>query len=254
MSEFYGKHVLITGGTRGIGLAAAEAFAKEGAVVSICGVSQKNLDQALEQLWTISPHVSGMTCNVGNAKELDALAQNSFEQFGPIHVWVNNAGFMPNAPLAKTDTELFDKLFRTNVFPICKTAEYANRYIPKGGVIINASSFTAKIPSTNYGGYAASKAAVISMTQALAAELAPHSIRVTGYMPGLIDTELSRESIEKNGSAIFEPIPLRRAGNAEEIANVIVFLASEKASYINGVCVEISGGKYATQNPWVAWK
>ena len=252
--DFQKKHVVITGGTRGIGNATAGAFVRAGANVTICGVNPDRLEAACVELDRGRGRVRGMLCDVSRPEQLERLARDTADCFGPIHIWVNNAGFMPSATVAGTDMELLERLFRVNVQPVCQSAKLAQEYMTEGGVIINASSFAAKMPSVNYGVYAAAKAAVASLTRTMAAELAPRGIRVVGYLPGLIYTELSRDSIEKFGEKMYEPIASHRHGTAEEIADVLLFLASDAASYVNGVCLEISGGKYATQNPWVAWQ
>ena len=123
-----------------------------------------------------------------------------------------------------------------------------------GGVLINASSFASVIPSVGYTAYAAAKAGVSSMTRTMAAELAPYNIRVLGYIPGLIDTALTKESQKINGEKLLEPIAERRYGNPDDIAKVIAFMASDLAEYMTGTCLEITGGKFAVQNPMKAWE
>jgi NAD(P)-dependent dehydrogenase (short-subunit alcohol dehydrogenase family) len=122
-----------------------------------------------------------------------------------------------------------------------------------GGVLINAASFASLMPSVNAGVYAATKAAISSLTRTLSSELAPYNIRVVGYIPGLIATDINNESIARNRDRLLEAISLRKFGTAEDVAYGIVFLASEYASYISGTCLEITGGKFATQNPMAAW-
>ena len=123
-----------------------------------------------------------------------------------------------------------------------------------GGVRINASSFASVIPSVGYGAYAAAKAGVTSLTRTLAAELAPYNIRVVGYIPGVIDTNLTKENLRVNGEKLYEPLAIRRFGQPEDVAGTIAFLASEAASYITGCCIEVTGGKYSVQNPMKAYE
>ncbi len=122
-----------------------------------------------------------------------------------------------------------------------------------GGVLINAASFASLIPGVGSCAYAASKAAVVSMTRSLAAELAPFNIRVVGYIPGVIETPMTESLIKARGKILASQTALQRIGKSEEIANVLLFLASDKASYITGTCIEITGGKFCVQNPQDAW-
>ena len=122
-----------------------------------------------------------------------------------------------------------------------------------GGVLVNAASFASLIPSLGSGGYAASKAAVYSMTRSLAAELAPLNIRVIGYVPGVIETEMTAPTIKAKKEMLESQLALKRIGSCEDVANAVLFMASDKASYITGTFIEISGGKLCVQNPADAW-
>jgi NAD(P)-dependent dehydrogenase (short-subunit alcohol dehydrogenase family) len=120
-------------------------------------------------------------------------------------------------------------------------------------VLFNAASFASLMPSIGSGAYAASKAAIYSMTKTLGAELAPFNIRVVGYAPGIIKTRMTEPWIQAKGKELKSQIALQRLGEGEDIAKVILFLASDHAAYITGTCVEISGGKFCVQNPQDAW-
>ena len=122
-----------------------------------------------------------------------------------------------------------------------------------GGVIVNASSFASRVPLAGTGIYAASKWGVNALTQVLAAELAPYNIRVFAYIPGIIASEMTRDRLEANKAALLEQIPLNRLGDPRDMAPTVVMLTSDKASYVTGVTVEISGGKLCVQNPLFAW-
>ena len=122
-----------------------------------------------------------------------------------------------------------------------------------GGVLVNAASFASLMPSVGSGVYAASKAAVYSMTKTLGAELAPFNIRVVGYTPGIIETRMTEAGIKSKGRVLARQIALQRFGQCEEVADVVLFLVSDYASFITGTCVEISGGKFCVQNPADAW-
>lgn len=251
--NFSGKNVVITGGNAGIGLAAAKAFAQNGANVAICGTKQDKLDHAVKELNAFGTRIYGAVCNVGDSQQLLKFGDDCATALGGIDVWISNAGFMPFSKIVDTSEELWDSLFNINVKSVYIGAKIAKEKMVNGGVLIHASSFASLMPSVNTGVYAATKAAVTSLTKTLASELAPDGIRVVGYIPGLIATDLNTSNIEKNGDKLLESISARKFGTAEDVANGILFLASDYASYITGTCLEISGGKFATQNPKAAW-
>ena len=124
----------------------------------------------------------------------------------------------------------------------------------RGGVIINAASYAALIASAGSGAYAASKAAVYSLTKTLASELAPYGIRVNGFIPGVIQTGMTQAVVDQKGEELVNAIALHRLGMPKDVADAVLFLASEEASYLTGTFIEISGGKLCVQNPDFPWK
>ena len=190
---------------------------------------------------------------VGNAVTRCGVPRN--ELFLTTKIWISNAGYMPFALNKDVDDELWDKIINTNLKSVYNGGKIAYEKMRKnGGVLINASSFASVIPSVGYGAYAAAKAGVTSLTRTLAAELAPYNIRVVGYIPGVIDTNLTKENLRVNGEKLYEPLAIRRFGQPEDVAGTIAFLASEAASYITGCCIEVTGGKYSVQNPMKAYE
>jgi NAD(P)-dependent dehydrogenase (short-subunit alcohol dehydrogenase family) len=160
----------------------------------------------------------------------------------------------PQFKIIDTPEDVWQNTLDINLKSIYYGAIIAKEKMSKnGGVLINASSFAAIMPSVGSGLYAATKAAISSMTKTLAAELAPYNIRVNGYIPGVIETEMTNALIEKNGENMKSAIAMNRFGIGEDVANAIVFLASEYADYITGTFIEISGGKLCVQNPTAAW-
>ena len=269
--EFQGKCVVITGASEGIGFETAKQFLIHGAKVAICGRSQDKLDRAVESLRETliqantvdAPATDDCTenviyaasCDVCDTKKLRAFLRDAKTALGGMDILVNNAGYMPPAvKLADMQEDLWDYMMAVNLksvfIGIHDGAELMKEH---GGVIINAASYAAVNPSIGGGAYAAAKSAVVSLTRTAGAELAPLGIRVTGYIPGVIDTPLNRDNIKNNGEKLLGPISLRRFGTVQDIAAAILFLASDDASYITGTCLEISGGKFAVQNPQAAW-
>jgi 3-oxoacyl-[acyl-carrier protein] reductase len=247
--------VAITGGGSGIGKAAAFEFLKEGCRVAICGRTLSKLEAAKKEAQASGYDLLIASVDVKDEKALAAFAENVVRTYGRLDVWVNNAGANQIKSLMDYSVEEFramtDGLFVSTFAGSKIAASYMKKQ--QSGVILNASSFSAVIPNAGRAPYSACKAAVSSLTRTFAAELAPDHIRVVAYVPGMIATEISRKNIELNGKQLMSAIPMQRFGTAEDIASVIVFLASDRASYINGVDIPITGGKLCVQNPLYAY-
>lgn len=249
------KIAVITGGTAGIGLSIAETLAGAGARVAICSSDESNVAGALSYLKDKKMNAYGQVVDVSNRASIFALADKVEEKFGGIDIWVSNAAVFSPKKLIDTPEELWQRMMDINVKSIYYGGLIAADKIRKrgGGVLVNAASFASLMPSVGSGAYAASKAAVYSMTKTLGAELAPFNIRVVGYTPGIIETGMTEPGIQSKGSELVRPIALQRFGKCEEVADVVLFLVSDHASYITGTCVEMSGGKFCVQNPAEAW-
>ena len=253
--SFKNKTVLITGASEGIGFAAAAAFGKSGANVAICGRNAEKLEKAENSLKEMGIKTYAQTCDVSKTQQFMYFADNTEKNLGPIDIFINNAGYMPFVLLKDMDEEMLDTIMNINLKSVFVGSKIAfEKMKDRGGVIINASSFASVIPTVGYTAYAAAKAAVSSLTRTSASEFAPYGIRVLGYIPGFIDTALTKESQQINGEKLLEPISLRRYGNPDDIAGTLLFMASDLAGYITGTCIEISGGKFSTQNPMKAWE
>lgn len=249
------KVVVITGGATGIGLATALAFAGEGAQVAVCGRSPEKLSAAAAVAEQKGIRLFTRTVDVSVESELSEYANEIYQKFGRLDVWINNAGISPKARLIEMTGEEWDNLMRTNLRAVFLGSQSAARIMGKngGGVILNAASFAAVMPSATSGAYAAAKCGVVSLTRSMAAEFAPLGIRVVAYIPGIIATEINKKRMAQFGSQMLSQISLQRWGKTEEVANVLVFLASDKASYITGTAIEITGGKFSIQNPEFPW-
>ena len=253
--RFDNKVALITGGTSGIGLAFAELAGSLGAKVAVCGTNPNKLSKALEELRGKGITAYGETCDVSDGAALQAFADHTQAELGPIDIWVSNAGVYPQHSIIDTTEEVWDRTVDTNLKSVYLGARIGYQAMKeRGGVMLLASSFAALFPSEGSGGYAATKSAISSMVRTLAAELAPYGIRVNGYIPGVIDTEMNQALIAERGEQLLAPIALRTFGHAEDVAWAMAFLASDYARYITGTCLEISGGKMGVQNPSKAWQ
>ena len=252
-----GKSVVITGGGTGIGRAVAEEFLREGARVAILGRRLEPLkdfhDEMAKAGWD---GVYYESCDVTKPDAVRAYAQRVVEKFGSLDVWINNAGISIDKPFMDFTEEDWDRIVSINLKSVFQCTQIAAAHMKRqgSGVIFNASSFCAKIPHANGVLYAATKAAVSSMTKSTAAALAPYGIRVLGYIPGMIVTPISESMISQYKDKFIKDIALGRLGRPEDLAKPIVFMASDACGYMTGVDIEISGGKYIVQNPGFSWE
>ena len=250
-----GKVVVITGGSAGIGKACALAFAAEGCKLAVCGRGADKLTAMKREFEASRYPLFTSTADVSQEQDVERFALEVNKHYGRIDVWLNNAGTYLVKPIVEMSADEWDDHMRTNLKSVFLGTKAAARYMKPngGGVILNASSYAAVIPSAGTGAYAASKSAILSLTRATAGELAPFGIRVNAYIPGVILTELNRERAQKFGPQLKAQVAQHRLGEPEEIAPAVVFLASSAANYVTGTAMEISGGKLAIQNPDAPW-
>jgi NAD(P)-dependent dehydrogenase (short-subunit alcohol dehydrogenase family) len=251
-----GKRAVVTGSSRGIGLATARGLLEEGCRVLVNGLDPERLERALGELRQTSPRVHARAADVSTPEGARALFAEAERVLGGLDILINNSGvYRHQTPLAQVSDEEWDRVLRVNLRSVQLGSGEA---LPRmrdagGGVILNASSFAAVIPSVGAGVYAAAKAAVLSLTRTLAAEYAPHGIRVNAYIPGVILTDMTAALVEGSAESVTDQIALRRVGTVEEVAAPLVFLASPRASYVTGAVLEITGGKLVVQRPRAAW-
>jgi dehydrogenase/reductase SDR family protein 4 len=245
-----GKVALVTGASKGIGEAMARALAEQGAHTVVSSRKQEAVDAVAESIRAAGFEATSIAANTGNLDELQALLDRTCEVFGGIDIVINNAAANPVfGPLQNTDERAFDKIVDVNLkgpFELCKRA-YPIMKQRGGGSIINISSIGGLRPEAGIGIYSVSKAAIISLTRAMAQDWGPDNIRVNAICPGLIKTRFS-EALWQD-EAILERflghIPLGRAGEPEDVAGLAVFLASPAAAYCNGGVYTVDGG-YST--------
>lgn len=250
-----GKTVLITGGSKGIGYETARRFGKEGCRVAICARNRRELLEAEEQLKKEGIEVFSKSLDVSKKEELEQFAKETVGRWGYIHVWINNAGIASHRAMMDTSDEEWERVLAVNLSAVYYGCKIAASYMKKdGGIILNAGSFQTFFPAAGSGPYGATKAAVASLTRTFAAELACYKIRVITYIPGVIETPMGNLDNWIADTGQIKNIPMRRTGVPADIANTLVFLASDAASYINGVSIEITGGKFCVQNPMYSWE
>ena len=240
-----GKVAVVTGGTRGIGLAIVRKFLQNGAKVALFGSRPETVDKALEQLRAENAdwEVVGKAPDLTDFAALESAIREVAETFGRIDILVNNAGISAREPLAQVTPEAFARIMDLNVTAVfngCKAVEPIMR-AAGGGCIINTSSMVSLYGQPSGVGYPTSKFAVNGMTRSLARELGPAGIRVNAVAPGITRTDMVAALPKELVDRISAPIPLRRIGEPEEVANVFLFLASNLASYVTGAIINVDG-------------
>jgi NAD(P)-dependent dehydrogenase (short-subunit alcohol dehydrogenase family) len=244
------KTVLITGGSKGIGLACAHAFLAEGARVSICSRTQANIDEALRTL----PGAIGFAANLSNAEEAAAMLDAAEEKLGPIDILINSAGAARRSPPAELTPEFYRTAMDAKFFSTINVVDpLVKRMAARGsGVIINIIGAGGKIASPVHLAGGAANAALMLVTAGLANAYAAQGIRVIGISPGLTETGRVAEGMQSDArlagitpeearARAIARIPLGRMATPQEIANTAVFLASDKASYITGITLTMDG-------------
>ena len=247
-----GKVVVITGATAGLGKACIPVFLAEGCKVTVCGRNEEKIAAVRAEY----PEILALCADVSNRQDLERLAQETVRTFGGIDIWVNNAGIIGTAKaLQDLSEEQWDETMNINFKGVFIATQVATPFLTRrgGGVIVNASSLAATMPAAGNGAYGASKAGVSALTKIFAAELAPKNIRVVEYIPAVFDTDMNAKRIANAPQEVLAPIALRRIGSPEELASAIVFLASNKAAYITGTGLPVTGGKFCVQNPASPW-
>jgi NAD(P)-dependent dehydrogenase (short-subunit alcohol dehydrogenase family) len=245
-ARFTGRRALVTGGGRGIGRAIAERFAAEGAHVVVADRDAAQARSVAEALRGKGFSAEPLTLDVADPA---AFAEVDRE----LDIVVANAGIQTFAPASTLTAADWDRVLDVNARGTLLTLQLAARCLHEGGAVVTVASIQALLPNALSANYAASKAAVLSLTRSFAAELAPRGIRVNAVAPGRIDTALSdfgsAEVGRITGQAAKEALeqrlatnPLGRIGRPEEIAAAVAFLASDDASYITGECVNVCGG------------
>lgn len=245
MKKFNDKFALITGGTKGMGFATAQKFIHNGGKVIITGRSEEGVKNALEQLGN---NASGIVSDAANMEDVMNLRNQVEKMTDSIHLVFANAGYGKFASIENVHERHFDELFNMLVKGSFFTVQQMLPLMRKGSSVIFNTSFVTEVGMSDFSVYSAAKSAVQSFIKTFAAEFSEKGIRVNGISPGHIrtnifnNTGLSQNQIKEAVTHIISSIPFKRQGEPDEIANAVLFLASEEASYIHGTELRIDAG------------
>lgn len=239
------KVVLVTGASRGIGKAIATLFAESGAQVAFTYLSSVEKGQTLEK--ELSAHgikAKGYRSDASNYQESEDLVNAVVEDFGAIDILINNAGITRDGLLMRMSEEQWDEVMRVNLKSVFNLTKAATKPMmkAKSGSIINLTSIVGIKGNAGQANYAASKAGIIGFTKSVALELGSRNIRCNAIAPGFIETEMTGELNEATVEEWKKSIPLKRGGQAQEVANVCLFLGSDLSSYVTGQTIQVDGG------------
>ncbi len=245
MNLLEGKVVLITGASRGIGKAIAEECVKQGAKVAFTYLSSEEKARKLEEeLSANGGEVKGFKSDASKFDEAQSLAEEVMKEFGSIDVLVNNAGITRDTLLMRMSEEQWDEVMKVNLKSAFNLTKAVLRPMLKArkGSIINMSSVVGVSGNAGQANYAASKAGLIGFTKSVAQELGSRNIRCNAIAPGFIETEMTEKLDPKVVEEWRAGIPLKRGGKPKDVADLVVFLASEMSSYITGQTINVCGG------------
>jgi len=245
--DFSGKTVLVTGGGQGLGAASAEVLGRAGANVVVNyfadpgGVNRERAEQTARQ---IGERGVALEADVREGPQVEAMIEEILRRFGRLDIVVNNAGIVRDRTLKKLSAEDWQAVIDTNLTGVYNVCKAAAERLSDGGRIINLSSISAAVGFFGQANYAAAKAGVTGLTKVLSRELAKRRITVNAVAPGVILTEMGQTIPETARAEMLKLIPLGRFGEPDEVAGVILFLASDLASYVTGQILHVNGGWY----------
>lgn len=245
MKLLEGKTALVTGASKGIGRKIAEKFAEQGANVAFTYLSSVERGLALEQeLQQAGTKVKGYRSDASKFDEAEKLINDIIADFGTIDIVVNNAGITKDGLLMRMSEQQWDEVLEVNLKSVFNVTKAASKIMMKNrkGVFINMSSVVGVQGNAGQGNYAASKAGIIGFSKSMAKELGSRNIRTNVVAPGFIKTEMTEVLDPKVVEGWEQSIPMKRAGETEDVANVCVFLASDLSAYVTGQVLAVDGG------------
>ncbi len=246
MGRFDDRRVLVTGGSRGIGRALCEAFAREGADVATCARSEGALEGTKQAIEGLGRRCLALPLDITQSSAVNDAVSQVMQEFGHLDVLVNNAGVTVDKPLIRMTDEDWDHVMDTNAKGAFLLTRVVGRPMLKrrSGSIVNLTSVVGVMGNPGQTNYAASKAAVIGFTKSCAREFAGRGVRVNAVAPGFIDTDMTRAMGAEAQEVLVSKIPLGRVGSVEDVADAVLFLAGDEASYLTGTVLHCNGGLY----------
>lgn len=244
LMELSNKICVVTGGSRGIGRSICLEFAKAGATVLVnYNFNENAANEVVEQIKSFGGKAESICADVSDSSKVDTMIKYIVKKYKTIDILVNNAGITKDSLLVRLKEEDWDKVIDTNLKGVFNTSKAVAKIMFKKrqGRMINIASIVGIYGNAGQTNYAAAKSGVIGFTKSLAKELGPRGITVNAVAPGFIKTDMTASLLEKDFS-LGDKIPLKRIGKPEDVANIVVFLASEKADYITGQVIAIDGG------------
>ncbi|MFD8656466.1 glucose 1-dehydrogenase [Streptomyces mirabilis] len=243
--QFAGKSAFVTGGGSGIGRASALALAAEGALVTVAGRTAATLEETVRLVEAAGGSARYVVGDMTDEAQIEHAVQVATEGIGRLDLALNNAGYDGEYQLTKDySTEMLDRMIALNIRGMFLSMKYELRHmVAQGsGAIVNMSSGAGLIGTPGFSGYSATKAAEIAMTKSSALETAPHGIRINAVCPGLVDTPMIADLDEEQRKSISAAHPLGRIAYPGEIADAVVWLCSDKASFVTGIALPVDGG------------
>lgn len=238
--------VVITGASRGIGRSIALAFAGAGAKIVAAATTKEGCQKLVDELTQQGVEAIAVQCNVAVAEDADKLIDTAVEKFGAVDILVNNAGITKDGLLLRMKEDDWDAVMSVNLKGAFLCTKAASKVMGKQryGRIINITSVVGQMGNAGQANYCASKAGMIGLTKSNARELAKRNITVNAVAPGFIVTDMTENLPEKVKQELTAQIPVERLGSGEDIANAVLFLASDNSSYITGQVLSVNGGMY----------
>ncbi|MEU6745922.1 3-oxoacyl-ACP reductase FabG [Spirillospora sp. NPDC046719] len=245
MALLDGRTAVVTGGAQGIGFAIAECFVAQGARVVLGDLDLTATQDAVKRLGGAGV-AEAVRCDVTVADDMDALLARAVDAFGSLDVVVNNAGITRDATMRTMSEDEFDQVINVHLKGTWNGTRKAAAIMRerKSGAIVNISSLSGKVGMVGQTNYSAAKAGIVGLTKAAAKEMAHHGVRVNAVQPGLIRSAMTEAMPAKAWDQKMSEIPMRRAGEVAEVANVVLFLASDLSSYMTGTVLEVTGGRF----------
>mgnify|MGYP000246166877 CR=1 FL=1 len=246
--EFRDRVALVTGGASGIGRATCLGFAARGARVAVADVNREGAEAVAEEIRRADGQALAIPMDVTDRESVVSGFQRVLEAWGRVDILVNAAGWDRIVPFLESTEDLWDRIIAINFRGVLNTCHVVLPHMVTqgGGVVVNISSDAGRVGSSGETVYSGAKGAVIAFSKALAREVARHNIRVNVVAPGITDTPLLRQIIEAGNEKLIDAIvrstPMRRMARPEEVAEAVLFLASERASFITGQTLSVSGG------------